>query len=239
MIALWRFFGGLGPPYPQTRRGTPGATRTHFFFVNPQSHTLVGGYKCVTHNNEQQGHLLCEQLHSSFGHKWFNVDHSIYSKQNVNSVWEKDNFLWFKEILVFEKKGDFLRLKNPKQSQKAELLSLVSYHDMCIYFNTNKFPKMVWQMHSKIHNESSSSPHIYQPQIEGDNVLGSVRPSVCALNVMGQGHGQICGTQWSILGARLCRVQQRAKKSHYQSKVFVCVLNNRADGVDRLLIVFW
>ncbi len=31
-------------------------------------------------------------------------------------------------------------------------------------------------------------------------------------------------------------VQQRAKKSHYQSEVFVCVLNSRADAVDRLLI---
>ncbi len=33
------------------------------------------------------------------------------------------------------------------------------------------------------------------------------------------------------------RVQQRAKKSHYQSRVFVCVSNNRADVVDRLLII--
>ncbi len=38
------------------------------------------------------------------------------------------------------------------------------------------------------------------------------------------------------LGALLCRVRQRAKKSHYQSKVFVCVSNSRADAVDRLLI---
>ncbi len=29
---------------------------------------------------------------------------------------------------------------------------------------------------------------------------------------------------------------QKAKKSHYQSKVFVCVSNSRADAVDRLLI---
>ncbi len=47
-----------------------------------------------------------------------------------------------------------------------------------------------------------------------DNVLGSdrlsVRPSVCAL---------------TILGARLCRVQQRAKKGRYQYKEFVCVSN--------------
>ena len=40
-----------------------------------------------------------------------------------------------------------------------------------------------------------------------------------------------------MLGARLCRVRQRAKRSTYQSKVFVCVSNSRADAVDRLLIV--
>ncbi len=40
----------------------------------------------------------------------------------------------------------------------------------------------------------------------------------------------------SILGARLCRVQQRAKKSDYQSAEFVCVSNCRADAADRLLI---
>ncbi len=45
----------------------------------------------------------------------------------------------------------------------------------------------------------------------------------------------ISGAQWSILGDRLCRVQQRAKKSHYQSTVFVCVSSNRADAVDLLL----
>ncbi len=43
--------------------------------------------------------------------------------------------------------------------------------------------------------------------------------------------------------SRLCRVQQRAKKSHYQSKVFVCVRNNHVDAVNGLLIVggffFW
>ena len=55
----------------------------------------------------------------------------------------------------------------------------------------------------------------YRPRSEEDNVLGSVRPSV-----------------------RLCRVQQRAKKSYYQSRVFVCVSSNRMDAVDRLLIFF-
>ncbi len=53
-----------------------------------------------------------------------------------------------------------------------------------------------------------------------------------------KGQGQICGTQRSILGARLCRVQQRAKNSHNQSEEFVCVSNNRADAVDRPLIRF-
>ncbi len=49
------------------------------------------------------------------------------------------------------------------------------------------------------------------------------------------GQDQVSGVQWSILGSRLCRVQQRAKKSH-QSRVFVCVSNNCTDVVDRLLI---
>ena len=31
-------------------------------------------------------------------------------------------------------------------------------------------------------------------------------------------------------------VQQRAKQSDYQSKMFVCVSNNHADAVDQLLI---
>ena len=54
---------------------------------------------------------------------------------------------------------------------------------------------------------------------------------------MGQGQGQISGAQQTILGARLCRVQQRAKKSRYQSEVFVCESTYRADAVDRLLIL--
>ncbi len=48
-------------------------------------------------------------------------------------------------------------------------------------------------------------------------LVASVRPSVCPTS-------------------RLCRVQQRAKKSNYQSMEFVCVSNSRADAVDRLLI---
>ncbi len=55
----------------------------------------------------------------------------------------------------------------------------------------------------------------------GDNVLGSTRPSVCLFVCL-----FVCALlsePFDLLGARLCRVQQRAKKSHYQSKVFVCV----------------
>ncbi len=53
-----------------------------------------------------------------------------------------------------------------------------------------------------------------------------------------KGQCQISGMQRSILGARLCQVQQRAMKCHYQSKEFVCVSNCRADAVDRLLFLF-
>ena len=55
---------------------------------------------------------------------------------------------------------------------------------------------------------------------------------------MGQHQGQISGAQRSILGALLCRVQQRAKKGHNQSKEFVCVWNNCMDAVNQLLIVY-
>ncbi len=48
-------------------------------------------------------------------------------------------------------------------------------------------------------------------------LVASVRPSV------------------SVLGFAEC-AQQRAKKGHYQSEEFVCVSNNHADAVDRLLI---
>ena len=56
----------------------------------------------------------------------------------------------------------------------------------------------------------------YRPQSKGDNVLGNVRPSV-----------------------RLSVGQQRARKSHYQSRVFVCVSSNRTDAVDWLLILLY
>ncbi len=47
------------------------------------------------------------------------------------------------------------------------------------------------------------------------------------------GQGQISNAQRLILGTPLCRVQQRVKKSRYQSKMS----NHRADAVDWLLIV--
>ncbi len=56
----------------------------------------------------------------------------------------------------------------------------------------------------------------------------------------------------AILGAWLCRVQQRqiitlksetkikrAEKSHYQSEVFVCLSTNCADAVDRLSMLMF
>ena len=55
----------------------------------------------------------------------------------------------------------------------------------------------------------------------GDNVLGSVRPSV---------RPSVC----PFVCLSVCRLI--ARKSHYQSKMFVCVSTNRADAVDRLLI---
>ena len=59
---------------------------------------------------------------------------------------------------------------------------------------------------------------------QGDNALGSVRlsvrPSVCP---------SVCLSVCAL-------TQKRAKKSHYQSMEFVCVSNNHADAVDRLLI---
>ena len=61
--------------------------------------------------------------------------------------------------------------------------------------------------------------HIYRPRSEGDNVLGSVRPSVCM-------------SELSCLS--VCRII--AQKSHDQSKMFVCLWTNRADAVDLLLI---
>ncbi len=50
-------------------------------------------------------------------------------------------------------------------------------------------------------------------------LVASVRPSVSQ----------------STLGFAEC--SKRAKKSHCQSGVFVCVSNSRADAVDRLLII--
>ncbi len=65
--------------------------------------------------------------------------------------------------------------------------------------------------------------------------LRSRSRSKVGVNVKGQGH--ISGMQRSILGARLCRVHQRAKKSHYQSKVFVCV--SVISGRVRIIVRMW
>ena len=65
---------------------------------------------------------------------------------------------------------------------------------------------------------------------QGDNALGSVRlsvrPSVYALgnvhpSVRPSVRPSVCLSVRPSVTARLCRVQQRAKKSHYQSEVFV------------------
>ncbi len=48
----------------------------------------------------------------------------------------------------------------------------------------------------------------------------SLHPSVSQCALTGQGQGQISSV---ILGACLCRVQQRAKKSNYQPKAFFSV----------------
>ncbi len=53
------------------------------------------------------------------------------------------------------------------------------------------------------------------------------------------GRGQISGMQRSILGARLCRVQQRALGVITSQGVCLCVCNQGAytDAVDQLLII--
>ncbi len=81
-------------------------------------------------------------------------------------------------------------------------------------------------------------PH-YRPRSEGDNVLGSVRPSVCP-SVRPSVRLSVCMSELSCLNRfisprclSVCR--PIARRSHYQSKMFVCVSTNRADAVDRLL----
>ncbi len=59
----------------------------------------------------------------------------------------------------------------------------------------------------------------YQPRSEGDNALGSVCPSVCP-SVCVHSHG------WTVWPAM-------SNKSHYQSKVFVCVCNQWAHADNR------
>ncbi len=59
---------------------------------------------------------------------------------------------------------------------------------------------------------------VYVSELSGLNL--ALRSKV-GVNVMGQ--RQISGVQRSTLGDWFCRVQQRALKSHYQSKKFVSV----------------
>ena len=54
------------------------------------------------------------------------------------------------------------------------------------------------------------------------HLVASVHPSVCRFVCRGS--------------PPLCQVQQRAKKSRYQSKMFVCVSTYSTDAVDRILI---
>ena len=58
--------------------------------------------------------------------------------------------------------------------------------------------------------------------------------------VKGQGQGQRsrsnCLRAAVNIRGPVSQVQQRLKKSHYQSEGFVCVLNNLADAVDQLFI---
>ncbi len=78
----------------------------------------------------------------------------------------------------------------------------------------------------------------YTPQVGWVrmSVRPSVRPSVSTLTAEPFDLWPFWRVAVDIRGS-LCRVRQRAKRSHYQSKVFVCVPNSRADAVDRLLIL--
>ncbi len=62
---------------------------------------------------------------------------------------------------------------------------------------------------------------------QGDNGLGSVRPSIC-----------LC-VYLCVLSVLSClNHKSAAKKSHYPSKVFVCVsVISSMDAVDRLLLL--
>ena len=59
-------------------------------------------------------------------------------------------------------------------------------------------------------------------------LVASVRLSVTTLTAE---------VRFLACSGQLCRVQQSAKNSHYQSKLFVCVSSNHADAVDWLLIL--
>ncbi len=72
--------------------------------------------------------------------------------------------------------------------------------------------------------------YIYRPRSEGDTVLGSIRPSVCPSVCLSVNALTAEPQFWN-------KNEKSNEKSHFQSKVFVCVPTNRADAVDRLLIL--
>ena len=74
---------------------------------------------------------------------------------------------------------------------------------------------------------------------QGDNALGSVCPSVhaSALSLLNRLNYDLDFVQRRIITLKFKTKMKRAEKSHYKSEVFVCVSTNRADAVDRLLIM--
>ena len=75
---------------------------------------------------------------------------------------------------------------------------------------------------------------------QGDNRIGSVRPSVhpsvrqSTLSRLNRLTFDLDNCQ--VITLKFETKMKRAEKSDFQSEVFVCVSTNRADAVDRLLI---
>ncbi len=67
--------------------------------------------------------------------------------------------------------------------------------------------------------------YFYRPRSEGDNVLGSVRPSVRPCVCLGVPRAHVCLSELSCLNRLTYETKMKiTEKSHYQSEVFVCVL---------------